>query len=329
MPTLALQSLYHAYGADPVLNNVNWLQQQSEKICLVGRNGEGKSTLMRLLAGIETQDQGEINWSSDAIVGYVEQTLPEPTPISIREYVLLGAGEAGATVLAYERLLMENPLDPKLTTLQQWLDDLNAWGLMARIEALLDSARLQPDMTLGELSGGWRRKAMIARALMNDPNVLLLDEPTNHLDIESIEWLETWVRDFSGMVIFISHDRRFIDQVADTIVELDRSMLVRYPTPYLNFVEKRDERLRIEADQNAEFDRKLAQEEVWIRQGVKARRTRNEGRVRNLEALRKERSQRREQGGKADLQVQVAERSGKLVFDLENVSFSYGNNPIV
>ncbi len=329
MPHLALQSLYHAYGADPVLDNVNWLQQQAERICLVGRNGEGKSTLMRLLAGVETPDQGDIQWSQDAVVGYVEQTLPEPTPMTVREFVLSGAGKAGTQLLAYERLLAKDPLADEVQVLQQWLEDHMAWGLIARLESVLQDAQLESDTTLAELSGGWRRKAMVARAVINQPNVLLLDEPTNHLDIESIVWLETWLRQFNGLVIFISHDRRFIDQVADAIVELDRSQIIRYPVPYDHFVEKREERLRIESEQNAEFDRKLAQEEVWIRQGIKARRTRNEGRVRNLEALRRERSQRREQTGKADLQVQEAERSGKLVFEIENLTFSYPDKPIV
>lgn len=329
MPNLSLQSLYHAYGADPVLDNVNWLLQQSERICLVGKNGEGKSTLMRILAGVETPDQGSVNWSQDAVVGYVEQTLPTPDPVDVRTFVLRGAGEAGRTLMAYESLLAEDPESPRLPALQQWLDDHNAWGLLSRIEALLHGAQLEPDTTLAELSGGWRRKAMIARAVIRQPNVLLLDEPTNHLDIDSILWLEQWLKDFNGLVIFISHDRSFIDQVAQSIVELDRSQLIRYPVPYATFVEKREERLRVESEQNAEFDRKLAQEEVWIRQGIKARRTRNEGRVRNLEALRKERAQRREQGGRADLQVQEAERSGKLVFELTDLTFSYPDKPIV
>lgn len=329
MPNLSLQSLYHAYGAEPVLDNVNWLLQQSEKICLVGRNGEGKSTLMRILAGAEAPDQGAVNWSQDAVVGYVEQTLPEPEPVTVREFVLQGAGESGQVLQSYEQMLATNPESPKLAHWQQWLDDHNAWGLASRLESLLHSAELLPDSTLAELSGGWRRKAMFARAVIRQPNVLLLDEPTNHLDINSIQWLEQWLRDFNGLVIFISHDRGFIDQVAESIVELDRSQLIRYPVPYERFVEKRDERLRIEAEQNAEFDRKLAQEEVWIRQGIKARRTRNEGRVRHLEALRRERAQRREQSGRADLQVQEAERSGKLVFDIEDLGFSYPDKPIV
>lgn len=329
MPNLTLQSLYHAYGADPVLDNVNWLLQQSERICLVGKNGEGKSTLMRILAGVEVPDQGSVNWSQDAVVGYVEQTLPTPEPVDVRTFVLRGAGEAGQTLMAYESLLAKDPESSKLPGLQQWLDDHNAWGLLSRIEALLHGAQLEPETTLAELSGGWRRKAMIARAVVRQPNVLLLDEPTNHLDIDSILWLEQWLKDFNGLVIFISHDRSFIDQVAQSIVELDRSQLIRYPVPYATFVEKREERLRVEAEQNAEFDRKLAQEEVWIRQGIKARRTRNEGRVRHLEALRKERAQRREQGGRADLQVQEAERSGKLVFELTDLTFSYPDKPIV
>lgn len=329
MPTLVLQNLYHAYGSEPVIDNLNWNQTESEKICLVGRNGEGKSTLMRILAGTESPDQGSVGWSDDARIGYVPQELPLPDETLVRDFILSGAGKAAEYILRYEKLLMSTPDHPDVEKVQHWIEENNAWPLMATIEAVLQRFNLDGSATMSQLSGGWRRKALIARAAIQEPNVLLLDEPTNHLDVESIRWLETWLKEFRGLVIFISHDRSFIDAVAEVIVELDRSQLYRYPIPYENFVDNREERLGIEAEQNALFDKRLAQEEAWIRQGVKARRTRNEGRVRRLEALRQERSQRRNLGGKADIQVQAAERSGKLVFDLENLTFHYPGQRIV
>lgn len=329
MPTLVLQNLYHAYGSEPVINELNWNQTDAEKICLVGRNGEGKSTLMRILAGVETADQGNVGWSDDARIGYVPQELPLPDDTPVREFILRGAGRAAEQILRYEQLLLTTPDHPDVEKIQHWIEDHNAWSLMSTIEAVLQRFNLDGSVRMAQLSGGWRRKALIARAAIQEPNVLLLDEPTNHLDIDSIRWLETWLKEFRGLVIFISHDRSFIDAVAGVIVELDRSQLHRYPVPYENFVSSREERLAIEAEQNALFDKRLAQEEAWIRQGIKARRTRNEGRVRRLEALRSERAQRRELGGKADIQVQAAQRSGKLVFELADVTFHYPEQRIV
>ncbi|MCH8550669.1 MAG: ATP-binding cassette domain-containing protein, partial [Natronospirillum sp.] len=329
MPTLSLQSLHHAYGSEPVLDAVEWQLNTNERLCLVGRNGEGKSTLLRLLAGVETPDQGTIGWSEDAQIGYVPQSLPPNESGTIRSFVLAGGGQAGTKLLAYEDELLRDPQSAAVGRLQQWLDDNMAWGLAQRVDTVLNQFDLQPGTPLNNLSGGWRRKALVARALIAQPNVLLLDEPTNHLDIDSIEWLEQFLRGFRGLVIFVSHDRQFIDAVAETIVELDRSNLYRYPAPYESFLMAREERLRIEAEQQARFDRRLAQEETWIRQGIKARRTRNEGRVRRLEALRAQRAERRELGGSARMELQAAERSGKLVFELQNLTFHYGEHCIV
>ncbi len=295
----------------------------------MGRNGEGKSTLLRLLAGLETPDEGELQWSPGTVLGYVEQPLPAAEARTVREFVLSGAGEAGEVLFRYEQALAVDPTGSDVMRLQQWIDDHQAWSLSSRADALLERAGLNGAASVGSLSGGWRRKAMLTRAMVCEPNVLLLDEPTNHLDIGSIEWLENELREFSGLLIFISHDRHFIDQVAQSIVELDRSELFRHPVPYQAFLDSRAERLRVEAEQNAEFDRKLAQEERWIRQGIKARRTRNEGRVRRLEALRRQRAQRREVGGQARMEVQSSGQSGKQVFDLDAVSFGYGHHRIV
>lgn len=329
MLTLSLQSLHHAYGSAPVLEGVDWQQSTDERLCLVGRNGEGKSTLMRLLAGVETPDQGRVGWSEDAVIGYVPQELPKPSEETLYEFIMAGAGEAGRKLLDYQAALRQDPESKAVERLQQWLDDHMAWNLEQRAESALTQFELQADMRLSELSGGWRRKALVARALILNPNVLLLDEPTNHLDIDSIGSLENWLRDFRGLVIFISHDRQFIDAVADHIIELDRSTLHRYPAPYETFLAAREDRLRIEAEQNAEFDRRLKAEEVWIRQGIKARRTRNEGRVRRLQALRQQRAERREVGGSARMSLAEAERSGRLVFELKDLSFSYPERPIV
>ncbi len=329
MPALSLQSLYHAYGSEPVLDRVEWQLQAEERLCLVGRNGEGKSTLMRILAGLETPDQGVVGWSEDAVIGYVPQSLPAADDQSIRRFVLLGAGERGQRLLDYEAALEQSPEAAATGRLQQWLDDNMVWALAQQADAVMSQFSLDPQAAMRTLSGGWRRKALVARALVCQPNVLLLDEPTNHLDIDSIEWLEQFLRGFRGLVIFISHDRQFIDATAEAIVELDRSVLYRYPAPYEAFLTAREDRLRIEAEQNARFDRKLAQEEAWIRQGIKARRTRNEGRVRRLQALRQQRQQRRELAGPARMELQAAERSGKLVFELQDLTFRFDGHPIV
>lgn len=329
MPSLSIQQLSHAYGAQPILSGLDWHVQESQRICLVGRNGVGKSTLMRLLAGVEQPDQGALHWSTDAQVGWVSQALPAPSSDSVRAYILAGCGATGAALLAYEAQLLTDAESPRLSRLFESVEQTQGWSLLQRIDAALSQFKLSPDALMSDLSGGWQRKVMLIQAWVQQPNVLLLDEPTNHLDIESIEWLEKQLLQFSGLVIFISHDRRFIDQVAQRIVELDRNVMTSYSPPYAEFMVARAERLRVEAEQRAADRKFLAQEEVWIRQGIKARRTRNEGRVRRLEALRASQAQLRDVSGVVNMEVVQAERSGRQVFDLEHMSFSYPDQNVI
>lgn len=329
MPSISIQQLSHAYGAQPILSNLEWHVHESQRICLVGRNGVGKSTLMRLLAGIEQPDQGSLHWSTDAQVGWVSQALPPTQSHSVRSFILAGCGPAGMALLDYEKQLTIDAESPRLAALFDTIERTNGWSLLQRIDAALSQFKLSADAQMADLSGGWQRKVMLVQAWVQQPNVLLLDEPTNHLDIESIEWLEKQLLQFSGLVIFISHDRRFIDQVAQRIVELDRNVMTTYQPPYAEFMLARAERLRIEAEQRAADRKFLAQEESWIRQGIKARRTRNEGRVRRLEALRSAHAQLRDVSGVVSMEAAQAERSGRLVFELEQMSFHYADHLVI
>lgn len=329
MPKLSIQQLSHAYGAQPILKAFDWHIQDALRYCLVGRNGVGKSTLLRLLAGLEQPDQGTINWSADAQIGWVPQALPDAADHSVRSYILTDCGATGKAVLAYETMLSQNPEAPQLGALFDAVEQFDGWSLLQRMDAALSQLKLSADEPFKNLSGGWQRKVMLIKAWIQQPNVLLLDEPTNHLDIEAIDWLEKQLIQFSGLVIFISHDRRFIDQVAQRIVELDRNVITNYQPPYANFVQARAERLRIEADQRAADRKFLAQEEAWVRQGIKARRTRNEGRVRRLEALRAAQSELRSVSGIVAMDAAQAHRSGRQVFTLEDLSFKYAEQWIV
>ncbi len=265
----------------------------------------------------------------------MEQDPPRNQEGTVYEYVSGGLAEIGEQLKIYHDLLDLVAQDPsekninRLAKTQEQLDHSNAWRFDDRVKNVLSALKLSPDTLLRDLSGGWQRKAALARALVCDPDVLLLDEPTNHLDVTTIEWLENFLKDFKGSIIFISHDRAFIKSMATRIVDLDRGQLSSFPGDYDNYLLEKEEMLRVEDMQNAEFDKKLAQEEVWIRQGIKARRTRNEGRVRALKKLREERRDRREVQGKVNLNIDDASRSGKIVFEAENVSFAYDGKQIV
>ncbi|EFO36421.1 ABC transporter, ATP-binding protein uup [Vibrio parahaemolyticus Peru-466] len=309
--------------------------QENERVCLVGRNGAGKSTLMKVLAGDILLDDGKIQITQDVVVSRLEQDPPRNQEGTVYEYVSGGLAEIGEQLKIYHDLLDLVAQDPsekninRLAKTQEQLDHSNAWRFDDRVKNVLSALKLSPDTLLRDLSGGWQRKAALARALVCDPDVLLLDEPTNHLDVTTIEWLENFLKDFKGSIIFISHDRAFIKSMATRIVDLDRGQLSSFPGDYDNYLLEKEEMLRVEEMQNAEFDKKLAQEEVWIRQGIKARRTRNEGRVRALKKLREERRDRREVQGKVNLNIDDASRSGKIVFEAENVSFAYDGKQIV
>lgn len=335
MALLTIHNAQLAFGDHPLLDRAEFALQENERVCLVGRNGAGKSTLMKVLAGDILLDDGKIQITQDVVVSRLEQDPPRNQEGTVYEYVSGGLAEIGEQLKIYHDLLDLVAQDPsekninRLAKIQEQLDHSNAWRFDDRVKNVLSALKLSPDTLLRDLSGGWQRKAALARALVCDPDVLLLDEPTNHLDVTTIEWLENFLKDFKGSIIFISHDRAFIKSMATRIVDLDRGQLSSFPGDYDNYLLEKEEMLRVEEMQNAEFDKKLAQEEVWIRQGIKARRTRNEGRVRALKKLREERRARREVQGKVNLNIDDASRSGKIVFEAENVSFAYDGKQIV
>ncbi|WP_312061657.1 ABC transporter ATP-binding protein [Pantoea septica] len=335
MSLISIHGAYLSFSDAPLLDNTELHIEENERVCLVGRNGAGKSTLMKIINGEQPLDDGRIIFEQDLVVARLQQDPPRNITGSVYDFVAEGVEEQAEHLKAYHAISHAVMLDPseknlnEMGRLQTILDHHNLWQLESRINDVLQQIGLEPDTELSSLSGGWLRKAALGRALVSNPRVLLLDEPTNHLDIETIDWLETFLKTFSGSIVFISHDRSFIRNMATRIVDLDRGKLVSWPGNYDLYLEGKEEALRVEEMQNAEFDRKLAQEEVWIRQGIKARRTRNEGRVRALKALRRERSERREVMGKANMQVGEASRSGKIVFELEHVNYGVGGKTLV
>ncbi|MEL0607177.1 ABC transporter ATP-binding protein [Vibrio echinoideorum] len=335
MALLTIHNGQLAFGDHPLLDRADFALQENERVCLVGRNGAGKSTLMKILSGNIIMDDGKMQITQDVVVSRLEQDPPRNEQGSVYEYVSGGLAEVGELLKEYHNLLDVIAEDPseknlnRLTRVQEKLDHANAWRFEDRVSNVLAALKLTANTKLTELSGGWQRKAALARALVCDPDVLLLDEPTNHLDVATIEWLEAFLKDFRGSIIFISHDRAFIKSMATRIVDLDRGKLSSFPGDYENYLLDKEEALRVEEMQNAEFDKKLAQEEVWIRQGIKARRTRNEGRVRALKKLREERQDRREVQGKANIQIDTSGRSGKIVFEAENLNFAFEGKEIV
>ncbi|GAA5644764.1 ABC transporter ATP-binding protein [Vibrio proteolyticus] len=335
MALLTIHNGVLAFGDHPLLDNADFTLQENERVCLVGRNGAGKSTLMKVLAGEVQMDDGKLQIMQDVIVSRLEQDPPRNQDGNVFDYVAGGLKEVGHQLKIYQDqldLVTEDPSETninKLSRIQEQLEHSGAWRFEDRIKNVLSALKLDGHTKLTDLSGGWQRKAALARALVSDPDVLLLDEPTNHLDVTTIEWLEGFLKDFRGSIIFISHDRAFIKSMATRIVDLDRGQLSSFPGNYENYLVEKEEMLRVEEMQNAEFDKKLAQEEVWIRQGIKARRTRNEGRVRALKKLREERQSRRDVQGKANIQIDDASRSGKIVFEAEDLSYSIDDQKIV
>ncbi|EGT4255276.1 ABC transporter ATP-binding protein [Citrobacter amalonaticus] len=335
MSLISMHGAWLSFSDAPLLDNAELHIEDNERVCLVGRNGAGKSTLMKILNREQGLDDGRIIYEQDLIVARLQQDPPRNVEGTVYDFVAEGIEEQAVYLKRYHeisRLVMTEPSDRNLNELakvQEQLDHHNLWQLENRINEVLAQLGLDPNAALSSLSGGWLRKAALGRALVSNPRVLLLDEPTNHLDIETIDWLEGFLKSFNGTIIFISHDRSFIRNMATRIVDLDRGKLVTYPGNYDQYLVEKEEALRVEELQNAEFDRKLAQEEVWIRQGIKARRTRNEGRVRALKAMRRERSERREVMGTAKMQVEEATRSGKIVFEIENVDYQVDGKQLV
>ncbi|WP_047678889.1 MULTISPECIES: ABC transporter ATP-binding protein [Xenorhabdus] len=335
MSLISLSGAWLSFSDAPLLDNAELHIEENERVCLVGRNGAGKSTLLRVLSKEQMLDDGQVTYEQDLIVARLQQDPPRDVEGTVFDFVAEGVKEQAEYIKAFHqtsRLVETDPSDKnlnRLAELQEVLDIRGLWLLDSRINDVLKQLSLPAEAKLSSLSGGWLRKAALGRALVSSPKVLFLDEPTNHLDINTIEWLENFLKDFNGSLVFISHDRSFIRSMATRIVDLDRGKLISWPGNYDKYLEGKEEALRVEELQNAEFDKKLAQEEVWIRQGIKARRTRNEGRVRALKALRVERSERRNVIGMAKMQVEEATRSGKIVFELENVNYQIGDKSLV
>ncbi|ABL99809.1 ABC transporter ATP-binding protein [Shewanella amazonensis] len=327
-----------AYGYVPLLKNADLSIEAGERVCIVGRNGAGKSSLLKILDGEVHLDDGELNLATDVRISRLQQDPPKAESGSVYSYISQGLKEAGEVLERYHQLshdlataddTMQARMLKEMETLQAKLDHLNGWQLDTRIQAHCVRLGLDPDKPLSELSGGWQRKVALARALVSEPELLLLDEPTNHLDIDTIEWLEQFLLSYKGAIVFISHDRGFINRMATRILDLDRGVVTSWPGTYQAYLEGKAEWLRHEAEANAQFDKKLAEEEVWIRQGIKARRTRNEGRVRALKALRMERSERLNRQGNVRMNVAEGERSGKLVFDVSELNYNLADKDLV
>jgi len=334
MPLLRLSNISIAYGTHALLKNADFQLEAGERVGLLGRNGEGKSTLMKIIAGNVLADHGEIWRQPELRLAWLEQSPDLPDDATIYDAVASGLGELGAWITRYHSLSLtmdysDDRALQELGDLQHELESHNGWHFQQRVETTLSKLNLPGDLKINGLSGGWKRRVALARALVIEPEVLLLDEPTNHLDFESITWLEDQLLNFQGAVLFVTHDRAFLQKLATRIVDLDRGNLISWQGTYADFLRRKAAALEDEANQNAEFDKKLADEEVWIRQGVKARRTRNEGRVRALEKLRNERAQRRNLQGTAKMALDRGEASGKKVIEVKDISFGYGDRQII
>ena len=335
MELLRIANAELAFGEDKILDKAELSVQTGERICLVGRNGAGKSTLMKILMGRQTLDDGQILKSSTMQMAMLEQDPPESSDSTVFDYVAQGVQENADLIRRYHALIHDVTEDPseknlnKLSKVQDQLEQANAWQDEQRIEQAMSTLSLNADDKIADLSGGWLRKLALAKALVTQPDILLLDEPTNHLDIESVLWLEKFLIDFAGTIIFISHDRAFIRGLSTRILDLDRGQLKSYPGNYDLYIEQKAHDLQVEDQQNALFDKRLAEEEVWIRQGVKARRTRNEGRVRSLEKLRLERNARREVRNQSTMNITHGDRSGKLVFEAEDLTIAFDGRVII
>ena len=329
---LTAQDLSLAFGWRPLLDHVNFSLESGERVALLGRNGEGKSTLLNVLRGAQTPDDGSLRISEGVRIAYLPQDPPAADARTVREVVRDGLAETAALVERYQTLLAAHDAHDadELARLEAAVAAADGWQLDNRIDGILQRFDLDGAAQMADLSGGWRRRVWLARVLVARPDVLLLDEPTNHLDMGAIIWLENLLNNFAGAVVFVTHDRAFLEKVANRIWELDRGRLLDVKSDYRRFLRTREEAQHAEAEAQARFDKKLAEEEIWIRQGIKARRTRNEGRVRALKAMRAERAARIERQGKANLQLDAGERSGRQVIVAENLSFAHaGGAPLV
>jgi ATP-binding cassette subfamily F protein uup len=335
MALVSLQGVSVGFGGPLLLEDVNLSIDRGERVCLVGRNGTGKSTIMRLMTGAIKPDGGKIVFQQGVRIALLTQEVPQSLFGSVFDVVSSAFGEQGELLAEYHHVSSKlahdhsEKLMAELEDVQHKLEAARGWQMQQRAEEILTRLKLPEDAEFSELSGGLKRRVLLAKALAGEPDLLLLDEPTNHLDIDAIAWLEEFLLEAGGTLLFVTHDRMLLQKLATRIVDLDRGRLTSWPANYQAYLELKQAALDAEAVENAKFDKKLAAEEVWIRQGVKARRTRNEGRVRALKELRRTRSERREVTGTARMQMQEAERTGKLVIEARNVSFSYNERPVI
>jgi ATP-binding cassette subfamily F protein uup len=330
MPLITLNDVDYSVGGPLLLEGVDLAIETGERIALIGRNGAGKSTLLKLLAGDLQPDDGDIRVADGVRVARLEQEVPPGAQGDVFDVVAQGLGELGAWLAEFHHLSHAVEVDTTaLAAVQARIENAHGWSLEQRVEETLTRLGLDGDAVFAGLSGGLKRRVLLARALVAQPDLLLLDEPTNHLDIAAIDWLEGFLKAWPGTVVFVTHDRRFLRALATRIVEIDRGQVTSWPGDWANYERRREERLNAQAQESARFDKLLAQEEVWIRQGIKARRTRDEGRVRRLEAMRRERSQRRELAGNVRMDVAQGEASGRKVIEAKEVAFAYDGRPVV
>ncbi len=332
MSLLRFEDIRLEFGEQVILRDAEFSIEPGERVCLIGRNGAGKSTTLRLITGEMEADQGAIIRKTGLIVSELRQNLPDAVDLTVREVIRAGLRHIDALLKSHEEM-SGRKLDKhglaELESLHAAIDAHDGWHIDQRVDATMTELNLPAEKKMSELSGGWRRRVALARALVQNPDLLLLDEPTNHLDIATIQWLEDRIYSFPGAVLFITHDRAFLQRLATRIVEIDRGKLTSWPGDYDNFLKRKEKLLEDEETANARFDKKLGQEEVWIRQGIKARRTRNEGRVRSLEKMREEVAKRIKQDDKARIHIEEAEQSGRKVIRAKNVSYGYDGAKVI
>jgi ATP-binding cassette subfamily F protein uup len=328
MPILRLDKVSLNYGTHVLLDAVDFSLRKGERIGLLGRNGAGKTSLLKLINGDIVPESGERWLRTGTRIAYLDQDLPHADEHDVYDVVAHGLAGVGDLLARYHHAIIEGDMKA-LEKAQQQLEASDGWSLQQRVETVISQLQLPGEASMASLSGGWRRRVALGQALVSEPDILLLDEPTNHLDIPAIEWLEKQLRTYPGTVMFVTHDRAFLQKTANIIVELDRGQLTRWDGDYQGFLTFRAQQLEAEDRENALFDKRLAEEERWIRQGIKARRTRNEGRVRALKAMREERRQRRDKAGVAGFGVETAERSGRKVVELDRVSKRFGDKVVV
>jgi ATP-binding cassette subfamily F protein uup len=332
MSLLRFDEVSLEFGDLKILSEAEFSIEPGERVCLIGRNGAGKSTTLKLITGELEPDRGEIVRGQDLVISQLAQTLPEAMNLAVRDVVRSGLNDIEALLAEYQRrsgldLNREGMLE--LEALHARIDAHEGWHIEQRVDTVISDLNLPADKKMNELSGGWRRRVALAKALVQKPDLLLLDEPTNHLDIATIKWLEDRVYTYPGAVIFITHDRAFLQRLATRIVEIDRTRLTSWPGNYTDYLRRKEKALEDEAAANARFDKKLEEEEAWIRQGIKARRTRNEGRARTLVRMREERAQRLSPEARARIYIEEAEQSGRKVIRAKNVSYRYGDEPLI